>query len=80
MWIKYHWLTYIETSNYINEVNSYCMRVENSYPVYKTIQDRENSVQKVYEELQLVFFHKSQSEKNGSLLVKEQMVHKKKGK
>jgi len=56
------------------------MRVENVYPVYKTIQERENHVQKVYDELQLVFFHKSQSEKNGSLLVKEQMVHKKKGK
>lgn len=56
------------------------MRVENVYPVYKTFQDRENHVQKVYEELQLIFFHKSQSEKNGSLLVKEQMVHNKEGK
>lgn len=56
MWIKYQWLTYIETSNYINEVNTYCMRVENIYPVYKNIQDREIHVQKVYEELQLVFF------------------------
>lgn len=80
MWIKYQWLTYIETSNYINEVNSYCMRVENIYPVYHAIQDREHHVQKVYEELQLVFFNKSQSEKNGSLLVKEQVVHIKKGK
>lgn len=56
------------------------MRVENIYPVYKTIQDREIHVQKVYEELQLIFFNKSQSEKNGSLLVKEQVVHIKKGK
>lgn len=56
------------------------MRVEHIYPVYKSIQDRENSLQKVYEELQLVFFHKSQSEKNGSLLEKEQTVHIKKGK
>ena len=56
------------------------MRVENIYPVYKTTQDRENHVQKIYEELQLVFFNKSQSEKDGSLLVKEQVVHIKKGK
>ena len=55
------------------------MRVENIYPVYKTIKDRENHVQKVYEELQVVFLNKSQSEKS-SLLVKEQMVHIKKGK
>ncbi len=56
------------------------MRVENIYPVYHAIQDREHHVQKVYEELQLIFFNKSQSEKNGSLLVQEQMVHIKKGK
>ena len=48
------------------EVKSYCMRVENIYPVYKSNHEREEAVQKVYNELQLILFHKSQSEKNCS--------------
>jgi len=63
----------------MNEVKSYCMRVENIYPNYKSNCDREKSVQKIYEELQLIFYHKSQSEKNYSLIEKEQMVDEKKG-
>lgn len=42
------------------------MRVENIYPVYKSNYEREEAVQKVYNELQLILFHKSQSEKNCS--------------
>ena len=48
------------------EVKSYCMRVENIYPVYKSNHEREEAVQKVYNELQLILFHKSQSEKKCS--------------
>ncbi|WP_170313426.1 hypothetical protein [Lacrimispora amygdalina] len=55
------------------------MRVENIYPIYKSNRDREKSVQKIYEELQLIFYHKSQSEKNCSLIEKEQTVDEKKG-
>ncbi len=79
MWINYRRLTYIETSNCMNEVKSYCMRVENIYPIYKSNRDREKSVQKIYEELQLIFYHKSQSEKNCFLIEKEQTVDEKKG-
>ena len=46
----------------LNGVKMHCMRVENQYPIYKSAQERERLVQKTYEELQLILYHKSNTD------------------
>lgn len=57
----------------------YYMRVENVFPDYKDALEREKSVQEAYTELQLIFYNKSENQKNSTLSKREKIIDFKKG-
>lgn len=63
----------------LNGVKTHCMKVENQYPSYKSTQERERLVQKTYEELQRILYHKSKTDQKNSFSQKEQSFEFRKG-